>query len=185
MQEMYVYRTQKAYEDMGVQISDEEALQFQKIYKSGQDMISLSPELQTLLEELSGSGIATGIITNGPSEHQWNKIHTLGLTRWIPENHIFVSADCPCAKPDPGIFRYALKKMKLMPEDVWYVGDSYCNDVVGARKAGWNVIWLNRRGVDIEGYAVRPDCVVKSEGELCECIRNIIKCAAGSSGSTF
>ena len=28
------------------------------------------------------------------------------------------------------------------PEDSYYIGDSYRNDVVGAKMAGWNAIWV-------------------------------------------
>ncbi len=40
------------------------------------------------------------------------------------------------AKPDPAIFSFALDVLDVKPESVAYVGDSYANDVVGARAAG-------------------------------------------------
>jgi putative hydrolase of the HAD superfamily len=39
-------------------------------------------------------------------------------------------------KPDPRIFRMALERMGIEPEDAVYVGDVYEIDVVGARAAG-------------------------------------------------
>ena len=43
------------------------------------------------------------------------------------------------SKPDERIFH-------MVCESGLYVGDSYENDVIGAKKAGWDVIWLNKYG---------------------------------------
>ena len=40
------------------------------------------------------------------------------------------------AKPDPRIFSDAIAALDLPPERIAYVGDSYVNDVGGARAAG-------------------------------------------------
>ena len=39
-------------------------------------------------------------------------------------------------KPDPAIFRLALERTGVAPEDALYAGDIYSIDVVGARAAG-------------------------------------------------
>lgn len=44
-------------------------------------------------------------------------------------------------KPNKRIFKLALKKADLQPEDVWYIGDNYQCDVVGARSAGIFPVW--------------------------------------------
>ncbi|MFQ3679112.1 MAG: HAD-IA family hydrolase [Pseudanabaenaceae cyanobacterium] len=48
------------------------------------------------------------------------------------------------AKPDPAIFTAALGD--LSADTCWHVGDSYTADVVGARGAGLQAFWLDRRG---------------------------------------
>lgn len=40
------------------------------------------------------------------------------------------------AKPDPGIFRYALDQLGLEADEMVHVGDYYSVDVIGARNAG-------------------------------------------------
>ncbi|HEY7683949.1 MAG TPA: HAD family hydrolase [Gemmatimonadales bacterium] len=46
-------------------------------------------------------------------------------------------------KPDPRIFHVALRRMGLGPADVLYVGDIYEVDVIGARRAGMDVVLLD------------------------------------------
>jgi len=45
-------------------------------------------------------------------------------------------------KPDPRIFRYALREMELKPEQCLMVGDSISRDMAGARAAGMAHAWL-------------------------------------------
>jgi len=49
-------------------------------------------------------------------------------------------------KPDPRIFEWALERMGLTPTETLYVGDLYEVDVVGARRAGMEVILLDQTG---------------------------------------
>ena len=44
-------------------------------------------------------------------------------------------------KPNKRIFELALEKAALRPEDVWYIGDQYQCDVVGAKNAGIFPVW--------------------------------------------
>ena len=51
-------------------------------------------------------------------------------------------------KPDPEIFRFALKELSLTnsPEKVLYVGNEYKADVLGARAAGLVPVLIDPRG---------------------------------------
>ena len=144
MEEMYIYRVQKAFEEFGIEISNKEALDFQKIYAGRQRHIHMSPMMQKMLDYCREKA-ELGIITNGPSEHQWNKVKSLGAERWIPHENIFVSADVGAEKPDRRIFDCAKQKMNLENAEIWFVGDSYEMDVTGAVNAGWKAVWMNRR----------------------------------------
>ena len=39
-------------------------------------------------------------MTNGPSAHQWKKIHALGAEQWFPRESIFVSGEM-CIRDRP------------------------------------------------------------------------------------
>ena len=54
------------------------------------------------------------------------------------------SADESIRKPAEKIFQRALSRLGANADDVWFVGDSWDNDVVGAARAGMHPVWLNR-----------------------------------------
>lgn len=49
------------------------------------------------------------------------------------------------AKPNPEIFRLALKKLGVKAEEALHVGDDPVTDVLGAHQVGMKTIWLNHR----------------------------------------
>ena len=60
----------------------------------------------------------------------------------------------------------------MADQSALYVGDSYENDIIGAKGAGWDVIWLNKYGLpDKSGLA---DYIVQNDGELLQLIRQLI-----------
>jgi len=60
-------------------------------------------------------------------------------------------------KPDPRIFQAALEPLGIAPEGALYVGDIYEVDVIGARRAGMDVVLLdpagNHAGRDVQTVA--------------------------------
>lgn len=148
MNEMLVRRTLRSFSKCGIQLTAEEALLFEETYEKEQAHIRLIPQFGELLAELCGSGREAflGILTNGPSAHQRNKIHALGLTRWIPEEHIVVSGDIGVSKPELAAFRIYEKKCGILPEDTVMIGDNLTADIQGAEAAGWNTLWVKISG---------------------------------------
>ncbi len=53
----------------------------------------------------------------------------------------FASCDIHLRKPDIGVYRYVLKRMKLKGSEVIFI-DNQIENVVGARKAGIRSIWF-------------------------------------------
>jgi HAD superfamily hydrolase (TIGR01549 family) len=146
LDELRIKRIIRTLKDYGVGVSIEKALQFQQSYEQELKRLTLFPEVPLLLKELNEVGIEIGLITNGPTEHQQNKIQQLGLEEHFSENHIFISDQVGRAKPNPYIFEVAARELNLPSEELLYVGDSWENDVVGPMNAGWNAIWFNHRG---------------------------------------
>lgn len=48
-------------------------------------------------------------------------------------------------KPDKMIFQLALKKLSLDNNQVWYIGNSFKYDVIGAQNAGIQAVWFNKQ----------------------------------------
>ena len=166
MNDLYIYRVRMTLRDYGIEVTDEQALEFQRIYMELQYQIHLSPAMQALLNELRKC-VSIGVITNGESRHQRNKLHSLHVDPWIPEKQIIVSGDYPFRKPDVRIFREMERRLNLASEHLLYVGDAFDLDIVGAEAAGWQSIWFNHRHRRApETAAIHPSVEVHSEEEL-------------------
>ena len=166
MEELYIYRVRMMLRDYGIGVTDEEALAFQQRYMELQYQIRLSDTMKGLLDELRAH-VTIGIITNGDSRHQRNKLRSLHVAPWIPEDQIIVSGDHPFRKPDVRIFREMEHRLNLLPENLIYVGDAFDLDIVGAEAAGWQAVWFNHRHRQVPATAqVQPCAEVVSEEEL-------------------
>lgn len=169
LKQLYIERAKNCMSEFGITISDEQASLYQERYIKAQKEICISKTIEELLNFCTKEGIFLGIITNGLSDHQREKIDTLNLERWIKKEHILVSSDIGVEKPDPKIFNYARQKMNLEifnSDDIWYVGDSFSKDIVGAKGAGWKAIWYNRRNEKPTCKDIVPDYIVKTDEEL-------------------
>jgi putative hydrolase of the HAD superfamily len=89
-------------------------------------------------------GLRLGVISNGPSKEQRRKLTQLGIEPSF--EHIVISEECGCAKPNTGIFARACELANVAADDAWYVGDQFDIDYGGATAAGLHAVWLNRRG---------------------------------------
>jgi HAD superfamily hydrolase (TIGR01509 family) len=61
-------------------------------------------------------------------------------------HEVFTAADLGARKPDPAFFLAALRRLSVDPREAAMVGDSYAEDVVGAKRAGLFALWWNERG---------------------------------------
>ena len=134
-----------ALRDFDIEITEEQAASFQKQYEKELSQITLFPEVPTLLHTLEDNGIQIGLITNGPVQHQMNKIKALSLHDYFSPELIIISDGVGIAKPDPRIFHEAAGRVDAAPEQILYVGDTWHNDIVGPIEAGWQAIWYNLR----------------------------------------
>ena len=94
------------------------------------------PYISELLRFLEQNGIRTGVISNiGWSGNALSR----RINRLLPENRfefILASSEYTVRKPSPLLFRIALNKAGLPPEEVWYCGDNLQADVFGAHGVG-------------------------------------------------
>ena len=174
MDEYHIYRIREAAKDLGVYLFDEEALNMQKEYKKNQQKLQMPDITISILELAKENNIKLGIITNGPSEHQWYKVKALGVERWINKDNIVVSGDYDINKPDVRIFESMQEKLQLPNDSLYYVGDSLENDIVGANNAGWKAIWINRYKKKLPEN-VDTYKIAENNGELFEIIKKIFE----------
>ncbi|MCM3785535.1 HAD family hydrolase [Neobacillus mesonae] len=150
MADMRRRRFMLALAEFGVFINEEQAEAAQAAYLNMQFRIEPFPGAVELIERLTEQGVIVGLITNGPKEHQLAKIRALRMENYVNEDLFFVSGGVGYAKPDARLFEHVNKITGTVPENCYYVGDSWRNDVVGALAAGWTVLWFNHRGAEPE-----------------------------------
>ncbi len=96
-----------------------------------------------------------GMITNGATQRQKAKIMNTKLNSCF--DSILISEEVGISKPDERIFKLALKKLNVIPEDTLFVGDDIEKDIGGCQNANIKGIWFNpnkKRNVsEIKPYA--------------------------------
>ncbi len=103
----------------------------------------LFPEVNGVLAECTRRGVCLGIVSNWDSR-LLSVCREMNLTHWF--HFILYSTQVGIAKPDPDIFKCAVSRSGISATDTLYIGDSWNDDVVGARAAGLDVVWLRREG---------------------------------------
>jgi putative hydrolase of the HAD superfamily len=99
------------------------------------------PDVIPSLNRLRAKGVTLGIISNWDSR-LLPLLDNLKLSRFFLVTA--VSSLVGSAKPDPYIFRYALKITSIAPEEAIHVGDSVELDFKAARDCGMRPLLLNR-----------------------------------------
>lgn len=174
LEDMRRFRVKEAFNFFGCVITIEEAENFQKNYKLYQEKIELLDEMKQLLVELTNQNIQLAILTNGPTNHQKDKIKQLGIEQFIPETHRFISEKVGIAKPDPAVFKLIEDRLNISAEDLIYIGDSHENDVVGAKKAAWQCIWINKYEKKLSPEDIKPDREITSSREVSQVLNAML-----------
>lgn len=100
----------------------------------------LYPEVPGVLEKLRPR-FQLAVISNFDGRLRFILQH-LGISKYFSQ--VFTSSELGADKPDPEIFRRALKLIDLKPKEVLHVGDDSERDWKGASTAGLSVFRLNR-----------------------------------------
>ena len=106
---------------------------------------SLYEDALPVLEELRRHGLKIGLVSNGQRDlEEFVAHHALDV------DAIVGSKAHGKVKPHPSIFVAALRVLEVSPADAAMVGDSYEDDIAGARALGMRAIFLDRDGVHPE-----------------------------------
>ncbi|MFO0773874.1 MAG: HAD-IA family hydrolase [Nitrospiraceae bacterium] len=107
----------------------------------GPSLWVLYPDTIATLQTLRARGMELGIVSNFDSR-LFSVLRGLGLDGLF--DTVTISSLARAAKPAPGIFRAAMEKHAVEPEDVVHIGDSLKEDMLGAKNAGVLGVWVDR-----------------------------------------
>jgi putative hydrolase of the HAD superfamily len=129
-----------------------------KVYRRGKELFGdtldfvLFDEVIPVMKILRESKLTIGLLTNYAKDMS-PLIHRLSLDTYI--DFVVTPYNSGSDKPDPGIFRFALKQAGTTADETIYIGDQYKIDIVGARSAGiTRVLMIDRYNL----YPEITDC---------------------------
>lgn len=114
--------------------------------------LSPYPDVLILLKRLGKTDLIRGIITDGLSIKQSEKLIRLKLYNLFTPRAIFISDEIGISKPNVKLYQRVCNELNLPPQEVMYVGDDPINDIDPAKTIGMITV-LVRRG---EKYLSRP-----------------------------
>ena len=132
--------TKYLYESQGIELSIS-AEEIDRVFWDAASPGRPTEGIEDFLAMLKEYRIRTGVISNIV---YCGKAVTQRINDCIPENNfefIIATSEYMYRKPNERIFKLALEKADLQPEEVWYIGDNYRCDMIGARNAGLFPVW--------------------------------------------
>ena len=143
---------------------DELAVHLNTLYlKHRFEDIMLFDDVLPTLDALQG-GYMMGLLSNGNTYPE-----RCGLEGYF--QFVVFAQDYGIQKPDPRLFEIAIERAACTKHHLLHVGDSFQNDVIGAKQAGIKSVWLNRQREDKETKE-QPDFEISSLSELIEVLEN-------------
>ena len=113
-------------------------------YHHTKDELAPFPDAVGILDALRETDLILGVISNGLTVKQAEKLIRLDLHRFLSPGALFISEEIGVAKPHPKIFLLACESVGVDPKEALYVGDNPEKDVDPAHEAG--LITCLRRG---------------------------------------
>ena len=143
-----------------------------RIYREHKPYIHLDEGTENTLKALRKNDCIIGLITDGRSLTQRNKIEALGLCDYIAECDIVISEEFGSEKPSALNYLYFMEKY---PHATFtYVGDNLAKDFIAPNSLGWKTICLLDNGENIHQQDLslskeyQPDFFIKDIMETVE-----------------
>lgn len=106
-------------------------------------LLRLFPETTPTLIYLKSQGYSLGVISNGITIKQWEKLIRLDLHYFFDE--IITSEEAKAEKPDKKIFQQALNRMGCEAENSIMIGNKFSEDILGAINIGMDAVLVNSK----------------------------------------
>jgi putative hydrolase of the HAD superfamily len=106
------------------------------------DRLELYSDVAFALKRLKGMGLKIAVVTSTPRFLFENAI--VPIKKYV--DVVVTSWEAKAVKPEPKIFRKALERLQVKPENVVVIGDSETLDIQPAKRLGMTTVLVDRRG---------------------------------------
>lgn len=120
--------------------------------------LELTPGVDEVLTEL-GARHDLRLLTKGRPEEQNLKIEVSGLARYFTSTHVV-------PEKDPATYRALVDELGLTPSTTWMIGNSPRSDVLAARAAGLNAVFVPHPSTWVHEHAEIDDPEVRTVASL-------------------
>jgi len=138
------------------------------------------PEVKEVLKKIKSLGLKIGLISNTPDVHPFRMLLREELYNFF--DAIILSCWTKIRKPNPEIFRIALRKLKVNANEAIFVGDIPGMDIAGAKAAGIKTVLMRigepywvMKGVTRKDQNIMPDYEIDTLMDLIPIIEREIK----------
>lgn len=104
---------------------------------------TLVPEAEEMLETLKNKGYRLFAASNSFGHLQRSRLEQAGILHYFEDT--FISMDIGYDKPDIRFYQEALRRAGLKSGEVLMIGDSMTTDIEGAKNAGIDALFFDRR----------------------------------------
>ena len=138
------------------------------LYRNHKPQINLSEDKIEVLNFFKSKNFSLGLLTDGRSFQQRNKIEALNLIQWFTE--IVISEEFGSEKPS--INNYRSFEKVFGDGHYYYIADNVSKDFISPNKLNWTTICLKDKGLNIHQQntsMVNKDYLAKHTiSEFCE-----------------
>ena len=131
----------------------------------------LFPNIRELLDKLNRLKIKTAIITDLTSQIQFRKIIFFGLEQYF--DYVVTSEESGEDKPNKASFELVTRKLKLLPEDCWMIGDNIEADIKGGNNCGFITLHKYESNKAKSYEKIIPDASFNEFGSIIQLIKKI------------
>lgn len=131
-------------------------------YRTHKPQISLTDGCREFLSRLAAKGCRLGIITDGRTITQLNKIEALGLHSRIADEDIIISERFGSEKPSDGNYLHFMDKYGAEAR-YYYIADNTAKDFITPNRLGWTTVCLKDNGQNVhkQNFSLSDDFLPK------------------------
>jgi len=134
------------------EVGDAVAKKFLAAVRETEPSVRLYSDTRRCLDTLRAERRGLGVVSNSTSEASVRRLlDRVGILDYFAR--VVSSGTEGVEKPDPEIFRRAVRRLEVAPNEAVYVGNLEHTDARAASAAGLHGVWLNREGF---GYGEEP-----------------------------